>query len=106
MNNYGQRLRTFVVPPTNGAYTFWIASDDASQLSLSSNESPSNEVAMAWVNAWTDRGNGRKSQIRSRAAIYLEGGRRYYLEAIMGRARAGIISRCAGSCRRAVSRSR
>src|SRR5437660_1769056 len=38
LNNYGQRLRAFVVPPTNGAYTFWIASDDSSQLRLSSDE--------------------------------------------------------------------
>ncbi len=28
MNYYGQRLRTFVVPPLSGNYTFWIARDD------------------------------------------------------------------------------
>ncbi len=40
MNYYGQRLRTFVVPPVSGSYTFWIASDDNSLLLLSSNEKP------------------------------------------------------------------
>ena len=34
MNYYGQRLRAFVVPPADGDYTFWIASDDASELHL------------------------------------------------------------------------
>src|SRR5262245_19335426 len=27
--NYGQRLRALVQPPSTGNYTFWIASDDA-----------------------------------------------------------------------------
>ena len=40
MNYYGQRLRAFVVPPTTGLYTFWIASDDTSQLFLSASENP------------------------------------------------------------------
>jgi uncharacterized repeat protein (TIGR03806 family) len=83
INNYGQRLRAFVVPPTNGAYTFWIASDDASQLSLSSNESPSNKVVMAWVNVWTDFREWTKEANQKSAAVFLQGGRRYYLEALM-----------------------
>lgn len=37
MNYFGQRLRTFVVPPASGYYAFWIASDDTSQLYLSTN---------------------------------------------------------------------
>ena len=49
LNNYGQRLRTFVVPPMNGYYTFWIASDDNSLLLLSSNENPANEAPIASV---------------------------------------------------------
>src|SRR5579859_7706519 len=28
MNYYGQRMRAFIVPPADGNYTFWIASDD------------------------------------------------------------------------------
>ncbi|EEF57830.1 LamG-like jellyroll fold domain-containing protein [Pedosphaera parvula] len=83
MNNYGQRLRAFVVPPNNGVYTFWIASDDASKLSLSSNESPGNCVGVAWVNAWTDAREWTKEANQKSGAIYLEGGKRYYLEALM-----------------------
>src|SRR6185295_20043882 len=32
LEGYGQRLRAFLVPPTNGTYSFWIASDDGSNL--------------------------------------------------------------------------
>src|SRR5437764_11545399 len=44
LSNYGERLRTFVVPPTNGNYVFWISSDDASQLYVSTDETPANKV--------------------------------------------------------------
>ncbi len=80
---YGQRLRTFVVPPTNGLYRFWIASDDTSRLFLSSNENPSNTTAIAWVNGWTSSRQWTVESNQQSAAIYLEAGRRYYLEALM-----------------------
>lgn len=81
--NYGQRIRTYVVPPTNGLYTFWVASDDVSQLSLSPDENPSNAVTIAYVvgsvasRAWTAQTNQRS------AAIPLEKGRRYFLQGLM-----------------------
>jgi uncharacterized repeat protein (TIGR03806 family) len=83
MNNYGQRLRTFVVPPTNGAYTFWIASDDTSQLFLSSDENPTNATLIAGVNVWTDARQWTKESNQKSAPVNLEAGRRYYVEAIM-----------------------
>jgi uncharacterized repeat protein (TIGR03806 family) len=83
MNNYGQRMRTFVVPPASGPYTFWIASDDASALLLSSDENPTNVTRIAWVNVWTDSREWSKEANQKSVAINLEGGRRYYLEALM-----------------------
>jgi hypothetical protein len=53
MNNYGQRVRGFVVPRTNGNYTFWIASDDTSVLLLSTNENPAGKAVIAYVSSWT-----------------------------------------------------
>ncbi len=41
-NNYGTRVRGYIQPPYNGNYTFWIASDNQSQLWLSSDYNPSN----------------------------------------------------------------
>jgi len=44
MENYGTRLRALVVPPTTGAYTFWVASDDQSVLYLSTDSTPANKI--------------------------------------------------------------
>ena len=82
-NDYGQRLRAFVVPPTNGNYTFWIASDDAALLLLSTNENPANETAIAAVSSWTAWRNFSTELDQHSAPVYLQGGQRYYLEALM-----------------------
>ena len=37
-DNYGQRLRAWLLPPTTGYYTFYVASDDQGALALSSDE--------------------------------------------------------------------
>src|SRR5690606_13906762 len=39
-NNFGQWVRGWIVPPETGAYTFWIASDDASELWISGSADP------------------------------------------------------------------
>ena len=83
LNNYGQRLRTFVVPPTNGNYVFWIASDDNSLLLLSTNEDPANATRIAGVSNWTPWRNFGVEAGQQSAPIYLQGGQRYYLEALM-----------------------
>ena len=82
MNYYGQRLRAFVVPPTNGTYTFWIASDDNSLLLLSTNENPANEIPIASVASWTAWRNFTSESTQQSAPVYLQGGQRYYLEAL------------------------
>jgi len=53
-DNYGSRIRGYVHPPITGAYTFWIASDDASDLLLSTNDLPANATRIAFVTDWTD----------------------------------------------------
>ena len=83
VNYYGQRLRAFVVPPTNGTYTFWIASDDTSLLLLSTNENPANEIPIASVTAWTAWRVFNDESTQQSSPIYLQGGQRYYLEALM-----------------------
>jgi regulation of enolase protein 1 (concanavalin A-like superfamily) len=89
LNYYGQRLRTFVVPPLNGYYTFWIASDDNSLLLLSSNENPTNETPIASVPSWTPWRNFSTLTNQQSAPIYLQGGQRYYLEALMAQGSGG-----------------
>ncbi len=80
--NYGQRLSGYLIPPTTGNYTFWIASDDGGQLFLSSDSSPANKKAIASVNGsvgeeqWNAQGNQQS------AVIPLLAGQRYYIEAL------------------------
>ena len=48
-DNYGQRLRALLIPPTTGSYHFLIASDDNSQLFLSTNDTPAGKRLVAHV---------------------------------------------------------
>jgi hypothetical protein len=80
--NYGQRLSGYVIPPETGNYTFWIASDDGGQLSISSDPNPANKKVIASVvnsvgeEQWTAQGNQQS------AAFSLVAGQRYYIEAL------------------------
>ncbi len=47
MDNFGGRLSAWITPSESGAYRFFIRSDDASQLWLSSDTNPANAVAIA-----------------------------------------------------------
>ncbi|MGP8238415.1 MAG: lamin tail domain-containing protein, partial [Limisphaerales bacterium] len=89
MNNYGQRLRAYVIPPTNGFYTFWIASDDTSQLFLSTNESPAYQQMIAQETSWNDAEDWTQYADQQSALIYLQGGCRYFLRAIMQQGNGG-----------------
>jgi hypothetical protein len=82
-NYYGQRVRTFVVPPTTGNYTFWISSDDTSDLFLSTDEDPLNKRFVVGVATWTSSRQWTKEADQQSSPIFLEAGRRYYLEALM-----------------------
>src|SRR4051812_31033926 len=48
-DNYGQRMRGYIVPPVSGNYTFWIASDDNSELWLSTDSNPATKRLIAQV---------------------------------------------------------
>ena len=81
-DNYGERLRAFVVPPMSGDYTFWIASDDTSLFLLSTNESPADEMQVCSVTSWTPWRVFNEEPNQQSAPIYLQAGQRYYLEAL------------------------
>jgi len=83
VNNWGERLRAFVVPPTNGDYTFWIASDDTSDLFISTDETPANETIIASVTSWTSWQDFSSEPTQQSSPVYLQGGQRYYIEALM-----------------------
>ena len=81
--NYAERIRTYLVPPVTGSYTFWIASDDQGSLLLSSDSDPANAIEIASVPYWANpREYGKYPEQRS-DAISLVAGEVYYLEAKM-----------------------
>ena len=80
-DNYGTRMRGYITAPVTGSYTFWIASDDNSELWLSINDNPANKVKISEVLDWTDSPQWNKfSSQKSSAPITLTAGQRYYVD--------------------------
>ncbi len=51
---YGQRISGTIQPAESGDYTFLIASDDNSELWLSTDDNPANAAQIASVPFWTE----------------------------------------------------
>lgn len=82
-DNYGSRIRGYLQPPETGSYTFWIASDDASELWLSTDTDSANAVKIAYVSAWTNHEEWGKETNQKSSSIFLSGGNFYYIESVM-----------------------
>ncbi len=82
-NNYGARVRGYVYPPDTGNYTFWIASDDNSELRLSTDDDPGNSQLIASVPGWTSSRQWDRYASQQSVSIPLVAGQRYYIEALM-----------------------
>jgi parallel beta-helix repeat protein len=81
-DNYGTHVRGYLYPPQTGNYTFWIASDDQSQLWLSTDEDPAHAVQIASVPGWTPSRDFDRTPEQRSSEIALEAGRIYYIEAL------------------------
>jgi hypothetical protein len=81
-DNYGARLRAYLCPPQSGPYTFWIASNDKSELWLSSNSNPSNKTKIAYVDTYTGVRQWSKYTTQHSLPIELIAGTKYYIEAL------------------------
>jgi len=80
--NYASRIRGYLCAPETGNYTFWIASDDYGDLYLSSDDNPANKQLIAWIKGWSNPRQWNKHYSQKSALIYLEKGKRYYIEAL------------------------
>ena len=89
VNYYGQRLRAYVVPPVTGPYTFWIASDDLSDLFLSASESPTGARLIAQETSWNSSEDWTQYASQQSSPVTLQAGNRYYLEAQMQQGNGG-----------------
>ena len=83
-DNYGVRVSGWIIAPETGDYTFYIASDDNGQLKLSTDSLPQNlrSVPIALVPEWTDPQQFDKFPQQTSAPIYLEAGKKYFIEAL------------------------
>jgi hypothetical protein len=69
--------------PISGSYTFYIASDDNSELWLSTDENPANKKKIAYlIGSVTPRNWAPFIASQQSAPINLVGGRKYYIEAL------------------------
>jgi hypothetical protein len=99
--DFGMRLTGFFIPPTSGAYVFFISSDDDSDLFLSTDDTAvhkrliAQEAGWSGTFSWLASGGGGSSAPQKRsdqwlptgvttppfaAGITLTGGQKYYME--------------------------
>lgn len=81
-DHYGSRIRGYICPPITGNYVFWIASDNSSQLWLSTNDQPANKIKIASVSGYTASREWTKYSAQQSVLIHLTAGSKYYIEAI------------------------
>jgi hypothetical protein len=85
-DNYGERARAFLTPPADGDYTFYVASDDASELWLSTDDTPANAKKIAFVAGWASADewqNATEKANQKSAAITLKANKSYFIQAMM-----------------------
>jgi len=81
-DNYGTRIRGYLHPVVDGDYTFWIASDDDSELWLSTDAQPANAVKIAYVSGTTNPREWTKYASQQSTSITLTAGGKYYIEVL------------------------
>jgi hypothetical protein len=81
-DNYGTRVCGYIQPPCDGNYTFWIASDNQSQLWLSTSLNPADVSLIATVPDWTRPREWNKYPSQMSPSVPLLAGQRYYIEAL------------------------
>jgi hypothetical protein len=86
LDDYGSRLHGWLYVPAAGDYTFWITSDNGSELWLSTDDDPGNvgttPIAQVPGANWTGHYEWDKFPEQKSAPIALDSGR-YYIEVLM-----------------------
>ena len=81
---YLTRMRGYLHPPTTGQYTFWIASDNSSELWLSLDADPSKARKIASIQRfdWVDPREWSRFPSQHSEPIPLKAGETYWIEAL------------------------
>ena len=83
-DNYGWLILGYIHPPETGEYVFHIATDDNSELWLSTDESPANAVKIAQESQWQGVRNFQAEGDESVSApVALEAGKAYFVEMVV-----------------------
>jgi len=80
-DNYGSTIRAHLIAPATGNYTFWIASDDSSELRIGTNASATTATVRASVSGSTGRYAWTTNASQQSAPLALTAGQAYYIEA-------------------------
>jgi prepilin-type N-terminal cleavage/methylation domain-containing protein len=78
---YGTRMTGYLIPPITGDYKFWVASDNDSQLWLSSDDTMENVSLIASLSGWTGTAEWNKYVTQESPSITLEAGKIYFIKA-------------------------
>jgi len=81
-DNFGSRVHGYLHPETSGDYLFWIATDDSSELWLSTDESPANAVIISTTSGWAGSRDFDSGNVTPSGPISLVGGQKYYVSGI------------------------
>lgn len=81
--NYGVRIRGFLCAPYSADYTFYIASDDQSELWLNTDSTKTGKKLIASVPHWVNSREFSRFPEQQSDEITLIGGQKYYFEVLM-----------------------
>jgi len=79
-DNYGSRMKGWLMPPVTGNYTFWIASDDWSELWLSADDDPANLELACYAFNWVASRDWNVYDDQKSPPISLVAGQTYYYQ--------------------------
>ena len=82
-DNYGVRVSGYLCAPETGTYYFWVAGNNHSEVSLSSNDNVSSKVRIAYHEEWASERDWDKFPTQKSTGITLNQGDVYYIEALM-----------------------
>jgi len=82
-DNYGQRIKGYIIPTTTGTYNLYISSDDYGELWLSTNNLAANKTKIASVSGYTSSLQWTKYTSQKSTPVSLTAGLYYYFEALM-----------------------
>lgn len=81
-DNYGARLRGYLLPPVTGTYTLYLSGDDVAQLWLSPDTNPAHVALVASLPDYTGPREWTKFPTQRALPVQLVAGQRYYVEVL------------------------